>query len=148
MEKKPTNPKLPEFKAPSPPSIRPDVKEYIDKVVPALTLHEKQYMVRKVKESLLASLSQRNPEQTQPPIDPVMQPVLDDIGRCEEFVTQGYTVGYPPKRLKPLGQGGEEEGLQALVKYAVDRLSENPKVMDGIGRLLSALAEKLEGGKS
>lgn len=136
--------------------IREDVRKAIDNIVPQLTQHETQYLVAKVKQDFIRRAKMQAPpavlQTTQnkaeiPLIDPVLQPILDDISKAEAYLTKGYTVEYPPKALVPVGQQTKEPDLLGLVQYAVDRLSENPKVADGLGNLLNALAKKLEGEK-
>jgi hypothetical protein len=143
----PKLPKLPNVELPpsSLPNVRPQVKQGVDRLIPSLTNDELHYVVQLVSSVVQQRLAQRKPSE---PVDPVLQDVLDDIKLAEMYVTQGYTVEYPPKRLVPVeeSEGGAGDILE-LIFERLDPLFKSDKVQDGLARLLNALAEKLEGKK-
>lgn len=153
---KPLNPKLPPLpnvKVPAPPQIRPEVKQGLDTLFPSLTNDEIRYaweLLKQTTKQRVAKVYEQqraNPQQQTQPIHPVLQPILDDIEKAEQYVTKGYTVQYPPKALVPLGEQNDFGALDILdmILTRLDPLFKNPKVQDQIARLIGALADKVEG---
>ena len=142
----PKLPELPKIELPSVsvPNVRPQVKQGLDKLIPTLTNDELRYVVQLVSNVVQQRIAQRQPTE---PVDPVLQDVLDDIKLAEMYVTQGYTVEYPPKRLVPVVEENETSDILGLILERLDPLFRSEKVQDGLAKLLTALANKLEGNK-
>jgi len=142
----PKLPELPKIELPtvSVSNVRPQVKQGLDKLIPTLTNDELRYVVQLVSSVVQQRIAQRQPTE---PVDPVLQDVLDDIKLAEMYVTQGYTVEYPPKRLVPVVEENETSDILGLILERLDPLFRSEKVQDGLAKLLTALANKLEGIK-
>jgi hypothetical protein len=132
------------------PQVRPEIKQNLDNTIPTLTNVELAYAWRLLKQTTISRVAQTKQtanQQQQEHIDPVLQPILDDIKKAEEYMTRGFTVQYPPKSLVPLGQQNDL-GLFDIVDMALQRLDslfKNPNVQNQVARLIGALADKLEG---
>ena len=143
----PKLPKLPSVEIPpvqTQPNVRLQVKQGIEKLLPNLTNEELHYATQ-----VIANIAQQRLAQKQPsePVDPILQGVLDDIALAEQYLTQGYNVEYPPKRVIPLGEQPSENDVFDLILERLDPLLKSDKVQDQLARILGALADKLEGKK-
>jgi len=130
------------------PQIRPVIKQKLDTIIPVLTNVELAYAWRLIKQTTLSRVAQtQQPNQQVEHIDPVLQPVLDDIKMAEQYVTRNFTVRYPPKKLVPIS-GNESSGFEDLLEMIFNRIDpilRSPKVQNEVARLIGALADKLEG---
>lgn len=136
------------------PSIRPEVKRFLDEIVPSLTEHERQYLIQKIGQRFIQHLnSQRmNPaiypsRPSRLPVNPHLREVVEDLKKVEEYVTMGFP---PPKAIVPLQKKRDNKELYAVLDYILNRLDNSKlsdQLCDFVADALGAIAEKIEGGK-
>lgn len=141
----------PKTKPPEPPKVRAEVKQGLDGTIPALTNAELAYAWRLLKQTLVGRVAEKaNPEEPTQHVDPILQPVLDDIAKAEKYVTRNYTVTHPPRSIIPLERG--EFGAPEILDMVFERLDpflQSEKIQDSVARILGAIADKIEeGGKT
>jgi hypothetical protein len=140
------------FEPPKPPRIRREVQAIIDKLLPALTQDEFQYLISKAKENIKATIQHppnplpmmEPPQQTQQepkPVDPLFGDMVEGLKELEEVVT----FGYPKFHLSQEPEPSLSNDILGWIGDRLDKILENPKVGDQLARLLGALADKLEG---
>jgi len=144
---KPRLPSRPSVSPPPLPQIRPEVKEALDNMVPIMSKDEILYTMKSIKGRILEQPQSAGETEAPRVIDPVMQSVLDDIEKAEERMTRGYTVGYPPRALVPVGGDKNEPDALDLIDMVLERLDpllKSEKVQDQVARLIGAIADKIE----
>lgn len=138
------------LEAPEPPKIRPKVQVMIDKLLPALTQEEFQYLIMRAKDIARASIGKpQQPLNIQPPqptkrvVDPLFGDMVDGLKELEEVVTFGYPKFYIPENQQ--AEPSLSNDIINIIGDRVEKLMENPKVGDAVAHLLAALADKMEG---